>query len=135
MHWLSVGGLNLPDKRVDPDCWLRSGFESPRVQLVVSLFQDPISYGSFTGATLYVLCLDRGLIKLYPFSIFFPLHIFHRLDVFLLSVCPSSTCADNEVYNETTCTCGKWFESLTSAYSRTRLYVQDFSILNMIRTV
>ena len=25
--------LNLPDKRVDPDCWLRSGFESPRRQL------------------------------------------------------------------------------------------------------
>ena len=27
------GVLNLPDKRVDPDCWLRSGFESPRKQL------------------------------------------------------------------------------------------------------
>ena len=26
-------GLNLPDIRVDPDCWLRSGFESPRRQL------------------------------------------------------------------------------------------------------
>ena len=29
----SVFGLNLPDKRVDPDCWLRSGFESPWRQL------------------------------------------------------------------------------------------------------
>ena len=27
---VSAGVLNLPDKRVDPDCWLRSGFESPR---------------------------------------------------------------------------------------------------------
>ena len=27
------GGLNLPDKQVDPDCWLRSGFESPWRQL------------------------------------------------------------------------------------------------------
>ena len=27
-------------------------------QLVVSLFQDHISYGRFTGATLYVPCLD-----------------------------------------------------------------------------
>ena len=25
--------LNLPNKRVDPDCWLRSGFESSRRQL------------------------------------------------------------------------------------------------------
>ena len=46
---LSAGGLNLPAKRVDPGYWLRSGFESP---LVVSLFQDPISYGRFSGATL-----------------------------------------------------------------------------------
>ena len=30
---VSVGGLNLPDKQVDPDCWLRSEFESPRRQL------------------------------------------------------------------------------------------------------
>ena len=26
---VTAGGLNLPDKRVDPNCWLRSGFESP----------------------------------------------------------------------------------------------------------
>ena len=25
----SAGGLNLQDKRVDPCCWLRSGFQSP----------------------------------------------------------------------------------------------------------
>ena len=30
---VSGGGLNLPDKRVDPDCWLRSGFESLQRQL------------------------------------------------------------------------------------------------------
>ena len=29
----TAGVLNLPDKRVDPGCWLRSGFESPRKQL------------------------------------------------------------------------------------------------------
>ena len=34
----TAGVLNLPDKRVDPGCWLRSGFESPQRQLVVSLF-------------------------------------------------------------------------------------------------
>ena len=26
---VSAGGLNIPNKRVDQDCWLRSGFESP----------------------------------------------------------------------------------------------------------
>ena len=25
---VTTGGLNLPDILVDPDCWLRSGFES-----------------------------------------------------------------------------------------------------------
>ena len=30
---VTAGGLNLPDKRADPNCWLRSGFESPRRQL------------------------------------------------------------------------------------------------------
>ena len=29
---VETGGLNLSDKRVDPGCWLRSGFESPRRQ-------------------------------------------------------------------------------------------------------
>ena len=29
----TAGVLNLPDKRVDPGCWLRSGLESPRRQL------------------------------------------------------------------------------------------------------
>ena len=29
----TAGKLNLVDKRVDPGCWLRSGFESPRRQL------------------------------------------------------------------------------------------------------
>ena len=30
---VTAGVLNLPEKRVDPDCWLRSGFEYPRMQL------------------------------------------------------------------------------------------------------
>ena len=51
-------GLNLLDKRVDPGCWLRSGFESPQGLLVVSLFYDPIRFRRFTGVTLYVLCYD-----------------------------------------------------------------------------
>ena len=34
----TAGVLNLPDKRVNSGCWLRSGFESQRRQLVVSLF-------------------------------------------------------------------------------------------------
>ena len=97
----TAGVLNLPDKRVDPGCWLRSGFESPRRQLVVNLFwyfilsgynkilllyylsytlivshiieRTQISYGRFTEATLYVPCLDWGLINYIHFpSIIFP---------------------------------------------------------------
>ena len=30
---VSAVGLNLPDKRVDSDCWLRPGFQSPLRQL------------------------------------------------------------------------------------------------------
>ena len=45
---VTAGVLNLPNKRVDPDCWLRSGFESPQRQLVLSLFLDPISCGRYT---------------------------------------------------------------------------------------
>ena len=63
----SDSGLNLPDERVDQGCWIRSGFESPQGQLVVSLFQYPISYGYFTGAILYVPCLDWRLIKYIQF--------------------------------------------------------------------
>ena len=58
--------LWLPDKRVDLGCWLRSGLESPQRQLVSCLFQNPISYGRFNGATLYVPCLDWGLIHCHP---------------------------------------------------------------------
>ena len=68
----SADGLFLPDKRVDPGCWLRFRSESQRGQLVVSLFQDPISYGHFNGVTLYVPCLDLGLIN----YIHFPLYSF-----------------------------------------------------------
>ena len=46
------------DRLPNSGCWLRSGFETPRRQLVVSLFQDPSSYGRFIGATLNVPCLD-----------------------------------------------------------------------------
>ena len=45
------GGINLLDKSFDPDCRLRSGFKSPQGQPVIGFFQDPISYGHFTGAT------------------------------------------------------------------------------------
>ena len=65
---VSVDGLNFPDKRVHPGYWLRSGFESPRRQLVLSLFLDPISYGRLTGATLHVPCLDWRLINWIHFS-------------------------------------------------------------------
>ena len=50
---------------------LRSVFESRRGQLVVSRFQDPISYGRFTGAT-DIICalLGLGANELNAFSIF-----------------------------------------------------------------
>ena len=49
----SAGGLNLPDKRVNPGCWLRSVFESPQGQLaVINLFQDPISWSDNICALL-----------------------------------------------------------------------------------
>ena len=41
---VSADGLHLPDKRADPGCWLRSGFESQRrqlCQLVLSFFLYP----------------------------------------------------------------------------------------------
>ena len=63
-----AGGLNLPDKQIDWGCWLRSGFKSRRGQLVH--FQDPFSYWRFTGATLYVPCLDWGWINYIHFPYF-----------------------------------------------------------------
>ena len=51
-------GLIFLDILVDPGSWLRSRFESPRRQLVLGLFQDPFSYGRFTGATFHVPYLD-----------------------------------------------------------------------------
>ena len=33
----SIDGLNLVDMPLDPSCWLRSGFESPRKRKVLSL--------------------------------------------------------------------------------------------------
>ena len=61
----SADVLNLTDKRVDPGCWLRPGFKSPRGRLVESLFQDPIGNGCFTGATLCFL-LGLRANELYP---------------------------------------------------------------------
>ena len=68
---VTAGVLNLPDKRVDPDCWLRSGFESPRRQLGFK----PLS-GSYQLRTLHcratLICASfGGLIIYYHFSIFF----------------------------------------------------------------
>ena len=45
---VSASGLDLPDKRVDPDSWLRSGFEFPQRQLGLNLLLDPISCGCYT---------------------------------------------------------------------------------------
>ena len=56
---VSAGGLNLPDKRVDPGCWLRSGFESPLKQLCIK----PLS-GSYQLWTLHwgdIICALLGL--------------------------------------------------------------------------
>ena len=41
-----VYGANFRLK--NPDCWLRSGCESPRRQLVLSLLLDPVSCGRYT---------------------------------------------------------------------------------------
>ena len=43
-----------------------------RFILVVSLFQDPIIYGRFTGATLCVLCFDWGIVIYILFSNILP---------------------------------------------------------------
>ena len=65
-----AGGLNLPDKRVDPECWLRSGLESPRRQLGFK----PLS-GSYQLRTLHcratLICASfGGLIIYYHFPYF-----------------------------------------------------------------
>ena len=52
---------------------LRSGFETSWGRFVVSLFQNPISYGRLSGATLYVPSFGLRVNKLYPiFRFFFP---------------------------------------------------------------
>ena len=72
VEWFKAPATNIRlyhmNRRLNLDCWLRSGFKSPRGRLVVSLFQDPISYGRFTVETLYVPCFDKGLkiISNYP---------------------------------------------------------------------
>ena len=56
---VSAGGLNLPDKQADPDCWLRSGFKSPRRQYDFK----PLS-GSYQPWTLHcratLICASFG---------------------------------------------------------------------------
>ena len=77
-----VGGSYYPDKRPNQGYWLRFGFESPRRHLVVSLFQDLISYRRFAGATFYIPCLDGGLKNhAYPFFPFFQPSIFLLLNL------------------------------------------------------
>ena len=75
IKWLkasaTAGWLYHRVRQPNPGCWLTSWFESPRERLAVSLFQGPISYGCFTGATLYVLCLDSGLIRYTNFFLIF----------------------------------------------------------------
>ena len=86
---VTTGVLNLPDKRVDPDCWLRSGFESPRRQLGFK----PLS-GSYQLRTLHcratLICASFGGLKIYyhfPFSIYYSnltmfFHFFRSLSWF-----------------------------------------------------
>ena len=60
----TAGVLNLPDKQVDPGCWLRSGFESPGRQLGFK----PLS-GSFQLRTLHcratLICASFGGLIIY----------------------------------------------------------------------
>ena len=70
-------GLNLTDKRVDPDSWLRSGFEYPQMQCgfkPLSVSHQPRTLHcrvTLIGASF------RGLIKYYHFPFFsiFYLHM------------------------------------------------------------
>ena len=57
----TVGGLYHMDRRVNPGCLLRSGFQSPGRRHALNLFMDPIGYGSSTWASWYELRLDLGL--------------------------------------------------------------------------
>ena len=56
---VSAGVLNLPDKRVNPGCWLRSGFESPRRQPCFKPFSG--SYQLWTLHWSDILCALLGL--------------------------------------------------------------------------
>ena len=68
---VTTGRLNLPDKRVDPDCWLRSWFESPRRQLGFK----PLS-GSHQLRTIHcqatLICASFGGLIIYYHFPFFP---------------------------------------------------------------
>ena len=65
-------GLNLLDKRIDPDCWLRSGFESPRRQLGFKLLSGSHQLKKLhCQATLLCASLGGGLI-IYNYFFHFP---------------------------------------------------------------
>ena len=83
---ITAGVLNLPDKRVDPDCLLRSGFESPRRQLGFK----PLS-GSYHLRTLHcratLICASFvGLIIYYHFPFFFHLSFYLILNTSDVSI-------------------------------------------------
>ena len=50
----SAGGLNFPDKRVDPGCWMGSGFESHGATSL-----DPFILGSFRILTAMDASFER----------------------------------------------------------------------------
>ena len=53
-YWWVKSPRQTSWSRLQADVW---------VWLIVNLFQDPINYGCFNGATLYVPCLDWVLIN------------------------------------------------------------------------
>ena len=65
--------LNLPDKRVNPDSWLRSGFESPRRQLGFKPLSGSHQLRTLhCRATLIIMCLIWGANNILRFPFPFP---------------------------------------------------------------
>ena len=76
LEWLnalfSAGGLKLPDKRVDPDCWLKTGFESPRRQLGFKPLSRSYQLQTLHyRVTLIWASFGRGANNIQPFSMVF----------------------------------------------------------------